>query len=200
MPAPDGNFSEPLTKDQACLLVEAWPGGLLGELVAAFIRTEFPCLLVRMIAAVDAAMVRVARDGGDFRMAVFGTLPDPQTLARMASCGDQSFVTLDSSSDELRTAVHRLLEGGPAFLSSSLVRLLALSSCAAGSTTRGGLLTPRESEVVRLLAMGLSNLEMAEQLVVSTNTIRAHLQAISSKLGVTGRTRVIAQARASSLI
>ena len=77
--------------------------------------------------------------------------------------------------------------------------VLALS-LAAGSTARDGLLTPRESEVVRLLAMGLSNLEMAEQLVVSTNTIRAHLQAISSKLGVTGRTRVIAQARASSLI
>ena len=104
MPAPDGNFSEPLTQDQACLLVEAWSGGLLGELVAAFIRTEFPCLLVRMIAAVDAAMVRVARDGSDFRMAVFGTLPDPQTLARMASRGDHSFVTLDSSSGELRTA------------------------------------------------------------------------------------------------
>lgn len=48
-------------------------------------------------------------------------------------------------------------------------------------------LTTREVEVLRLLARGLSNTQIAEELVVSLLTIKAHLRSIYSKLGVTSR-------------
>jgi DNA-binding NarL/FixJ family response regulator len=48
-------------------------------------------------------------------------------------------------------------------------------------------LTAREVEVLRLLARGLSNTQIAEELVVSLLTVKAHLRSIYSKLGVTSR-------------
>jgi ATP/maltotriose-dependent transcriptional regulator MalT len=48
-------------------------------------------------------------------------------------------------------------------------------------------LTPREGEVLRLLSQGLSNAQMAEQLIISPRTIHAHVRSIYSKLGVTSR-------------
>ena len=49
-------------------------------------------------------------------------------------------------------------------------------------------LTGREVEVLRLVALGLSNAEIAAQLVVSPRTVHAHLRSIFDKLGVTTRT------------
>jgi DNA-binding NarL/FixJ family response regulator len=48
-------------------------------------------------------------------------------------------------------------------------------------------LTARELEVLRLLAKGLSNTQIAEELVVSLLTVKAHLRSVYSKLGVTSR-------------
>jgi DNA-binding NarL/FixJ family response regulator len=48
-------------------------------------------------------------------------------------------------------------------------------------------LSRRELEIFRLLAMGLSNSEIAERLLLSNNTVRAHLYSIFSKIGVTSR-------------
>ena len=48
-------------------------------------------------------------------------------------------------------------------------------------------LTPREMEVLRLLALGLTNPQIAERLVISPQTVHAHLRSLYSKLGVTTR-------------
>jgi predicted ATPase/DNA-binding CsgD family transcriptional regulator len=57
----------------------------------------------------------------------------------------------------------------------------------AESPTHPAGLTPREVEVLRLLAMGLTDAQIAEELVLSLHTVHAHLRAIYSKLGVTSR-------------
>jgi len=60
-------------------------------------------------------------------------------------------------------------------------------------------LTDRELEVLRLLAAGLSNAAIAEQLVVSIGTVKTHLKHIYGKLAVQSRTQAVAQARARGL-
>jgi LuxR family maltose regulon positive regulatory protein len=61
-------------------------------------------------------------------------------------------------------------------------------------------LTERELDVLRLMAEGLKYAEIAEQLVVSINTVRSHVKAIYSKLGVNNRTKAIAIAQEQALI
>jgi LuxR family maltose regulon positive regulatory protein len=61
-------------------------------------------------------------------------------------------------------------------------------------------LTPREREVLRLLAQGASNQEIARQLVVSLATAKKHVASILSKLGAENRTQAIAHAHSLSLI
>jgi LuxR family maltose regulon positive regulatory protein len=61
-------------------------------------------------------------------------------------------------------------------------------------------LTRREQEVLRLLAEGASNQEIAQTLVISLETVKKHVSHLLGKLGATSRTRAIAQARARSLL
>ncbi len=56
-------------------------------------------------------------------------------------------------------------------------------------------LSPRELEVLRLIAAGQSNPEIARTLVIAISTVKAHINSIFGKLGVTSRTQAIVRAR-----
>lgn len=68
------------------------------------------------------------------------------------------------------------------------------------SRSTRGLLTDRELEVLRLLAEGRTNQEIADRLVVSLNTVKTHVKAILGQLGVSNRTQATARARELGLI
>ena len=61
-------------------------------------------------------------------------------------------------------------------------------------------LSERELDVLRLLARGASNQEIADELVVALNTVKHHISSILSKLGVGNRTHAVAQARVLGLL
>ena len=65
---------------------------------------------------------------------------------------------------------------------------------------RPSVLTKREAEVLELVAEGLTNVEIAERLVVSTGTVRTHLENIFDKLGVHTRTAAVAHVRTGGVI
>ena len=75
--------------------------------------------------------------------------------------------------------------------------LLAAGMVAGRSSTD---LTAREQEVLRLVALGLKDAQVAEELVISPRTVNAHLSSIYSKLGVTSRTAAVHAALALSLV
>ncbi len=68
------------------------------------------------------------------------------------------------------------------------------SATAGQQSIHSDYLTAREHEIIRHVARGLTNREIAEQLVVSTNTVRSHLDHIYEKLGVHTRTAAVAAA------
>jgi LuxR family maltose regulon positive regulatory protein len=61
-------------------------------------------------------------------------------------------------------------------------------------------LTRREQEVLRLLAKGTSNQDIAQALVISLETVKKHVSNLLDKLAVSSRTQAVAQARARSLL
>jgi ATP/maltotriose-dependent transcriptional regulator MalT len=61
-------------------------------------------------------------------------------------------------------------------------------------------LTEREMEVLRLLAAGQSNQEIAQQLVIAVGTVKRHINSILSKLGVPSRLQAVARARELGLL
>jgi DNA-binding NarL/FixJ family response regulator len=70
-----------------------------------------------------------------------------------------------------------------------------LSTADSSTKTLPESLTAREQEVLRLIAAGLTNREIAEALVVSPETVKKHTGSIYSKLGVSNRTQAAARAR-----
>ncbi|OIK28034.1 response regulator [Streptomyces malaysiense] len=119
--------------------------------------------------------------------------------------GASGFLLKDASADKLAEAV-RVVAGGDALLAPGVTRrLIAEFSRLDGGRRapqhrRVGDLTERETEVLALIAQGLSNAEIAARLVVAEQTVKTHVGRILVKLGLRDRTQAAIFAYESGLI
>jgi DNA-binding NarL/FixJ family response regulator len=122
--------------------------------------------------------------------------------------GASGFLLKDATAERLFDAV-RVVAAGQALLAPTVTRRLISEfarlrpQAAVGAPGRpGGLtaLTPRETEVLRLVAEGLSNTEIAGRLVVTEETVKTHVSRILSKLGLRDRTQAVVVAYESGLV
>ncbi|MGE3858313.1 MAG: response regulator transcription factor [Dehalococcoidia bacterium] len=173
----------------------------MGHLIAAQLRELCPRSSITLSEDQNTVLspgdVLVACTDTDRSLVVFGQSPAPHVVEMCLARGVWSMVTVDSPSEEFSVAVRTLVDG-PSFVASSIVR--ALASAAVGAIQGNEHLTPREYEVLTLLADGLSNAEIANELCVSPNTVRTHVQSLFTKLEVGSRAKVVARARAAGLI
>ncbi|BFU44301.1 response regulator [Krasilnikovia sp. MM14-A1004] len=110
------------------------------------------------------------------------------TALRNGACG---FLLKDSGPALLVEAV-RAAQSGDALISPSItVRLLEHLSPPAPTGDDGGL-SPRELDVVKLAARGLTNAEIATQLFISVGTVKTHLGSVQTKLGARNRVEIAA--------
>lgn len=115
---------------------------------------------------------------------------DAQTIFGLLECGAAGYVLKDDALETLVSAVHAVSHG-ESWLSPSIARQVVQRACnSTPAPTRSPLLpiTPRESEILCLLAQGLDNTTIAKQLVVTTRTVQNHVSSIYAKLGVATRT------------
>ena len=118
--------------------------------------------------------------------------------------GASGFLLKDASANELANAV-RLVAAGDALLAPGVTRRLIAEFARMGgprSPTRKQIdgLTERESEVLALVARGMSNAEIAGHLVVAEQTIKTHVGRILMKLGLRDRTQAVVLAYESGLV
>ena len=120
------------------------------------------------------------------------------------SAGASGFLLKDVAAETLFDAV-RVVAAGDALLAPTVTRRLIdefarLRPRLATPPERLAELTPRETEVLRLVAEGLSNAEIAERLVVTEETVKTHVSRVLQKLGLRDRTQAVVAAYESRLV
>ncbi|HEY6479133.1 MAG TPA: response regulator transcription factor [Streptosporangiaceae bacterium] len=118
--------------------------------------------------------------------------------------GASGFLLKDASADELASAV-RLVAAGDALLAPGITRRLIAEFARLGAPRSPGRkqiegLTERESEVLALVARGMSNAEIAGHLVVAEQTVKTHVSRTLMKLGLRDRTQLVVLAYESGLV
>jgi DNA-binding NarL/FixJ family response regulator len=108
--------------------------------------------------------------------------------------GASGFLLKDVPAEQLAAGV-RMVAAGDALLAPSITRRLieefAAAPAVAGPPTGLDELTPRELEVFKLVAKGLSNAEIAEQLIVGETTVKTHVTRVLMKLGLRDRVQAV---------
>jgi DNA-binding NarL/FixJ family response regulator len=118
--------------------------------------------------------------------------------------GASGFLLKDASADELVRAV-RVVASGDALLAPSVTRRLIRDFTRQGGTLEVddetlSFLTARELEVLRLVALGMSNAEISEALVIASQTTKSHVSRILAKLGLRDRAQIVVFAYESRLV
>ena len=130
---------------------------------------------------------------------ILTTFDDDAAALDVVHAGARGFLLKDVTLDRLVDAVRTLAAGGtmihPALTARAEKELAAKGSALeAGGSSREDDLTQREKEVLRLLAGGYSNREIAKALFVAEGTVKNHVSNILTKMGVRDRTRAVLKA------
>jgi DNA-binding NarL/FixJ family response regulator len=128
---------------------------------------------------------------------VLTTHADDESLFPALRAGARGYLTKDTSAVELERAI-RAVHAGETHLDPSVQRRLVESLVAPAPSARAATLpdglTPREGEVLALIAAGLSNHDIAARLVVSLATVKTHVNRILAKTGSRDRAQAVAYA------
>ena len=178
--------------------------------LARRLRSEVVVMDIRMPVMDGLAATSQILEGGDGgeapppRVLVVTTFDLDEYVYEALAAGASGFVLKDASTDELIRAV-RVVAAGDALLAPSVTRRLIAEFARRRPTLRatpGALaaLTPRELEVLALIAGGLSNTEIAAQLVVAEQTVKTHVGRILGKLGLRDRAQAVVVAYETGLV
>lgn len=163
---------------------------------------------VRMRGMDGVEATRRVRDGDGPPVLVLTTFDEDEVLWGAIDAGAAGFILKEASAEDLIRATTTVAQGG-AWLDPSVTgRVLAARRGAppgAGraSSTGAGLvdgLTDREQEVLGLLATGMTNGEIADELIIGRATVKTHVGSIFSKLGARDRAAAIVYAHQHGLL
>jgi DNA-binding NarL/FixJ family response regulator len=172
------------------------------------LRPDVALMDIRMPRLDGVAATRALRRGSaapPTRILILTTFHLDEYVTDALKAGASGFLLKDATGDQLVEAV-RVIAAGEAMLAPSVTRRL-LERMAGDSTGRtdGGaairrLLSPREVDVLLLVARGLSNAEIGAQLRLAETTVKSHVQSLLGKLGVRDRLQAAVAAYDSGLV
>lgn len=122
------------------------------------------------------------------------TFDEPELILRALKAGINGYILKNSPADRILSAIRVIHAGGTVFQADVLdfirSRVISLSS---QNNLFELLLSPRELDIVKLIAEGLSNKEICEKLYLSNGTVRNHISTILEKTGLEHRTQIAVQ-------
>jgi len=139
------------------------------------------------------------------KILVVTTFENDEYVYEALRAGADGFLLKRARPAEIVYAVRLVAEGGSLLFPASVRRLAAAFGAGEGNraardSMERARLTEREAEVLRLMARGLSNAEIAERLVVGTETVKSHVSAVLAKVGARDRTQAVIAAYESGFV
>ncbi|ANZ24703.1 DNA-binding response regulator [Rhodococcus sp. WB1] len=183
------------------------PDGRRAVAEAARLRPDVVLMDVRMpeMNGLDAARhILAGRTDPPTRVLMLTTFDIDDYVYEALGLGASGFLLKDAPADELIRAV-RVVADGQALLAPTVTRRLIADVTRRRSPRRGrdralDVLTPREREVLELIARGLSNQEIAAHLFVAEQTVKTHVGKVLGKLNLRDRAQAVVLAYESGLV
>jgi len=146
------------------------------------------------------ALGRIKLDRANMPILILSTYDNPTYVARAVALGACGYVLKGISKEKLIDAIRRAAAGENAWTRDELRRVTGALATPRLSADVEVPLTQRESEVLRQLAFGLTNKEIALALHISYETVKEHVQHILRKIGVSDRTQAAVWAVRKGLV
>ena len=188
----------PLIRDGLRTLLSTEPDlDLVGEAVDGVEAVEKTDVLLPDLILMDLVMPK--KDGlqaiseikqrhPDISILVLTSFSEEDKVFPAIRAGALGYLLKDASPDELLKAIHDVYRGTPSLHPNIALQLLRDINHSE-KTSAGTILSDREMEVLRLVAQGLTNHEIAEKMVLSEWTVRTHVRNILTKLHLANRTQ-----------
>jgi DNA-binding NarL/FixJ family response regulator len=170
-----------------------------GRAAIAFVRTLQPDLVLMDVRMPDldgiAATREILAGSTETKIVILTTFEDDDYIFDALNAGASGFLLKRTSPEELLAAVHTVAAGdallSPSVTRTVIERMAHQPTPNLSGSDRLGELTPREREVLALIARGLSNTEIAAQLVIEESTVKTHVKRILMKLRLRDRTQAV---------
>ena len=139
---------------------------------------------------------RLRERAPDVKVVVLTTYSDDRSVIEALRAGARGYLTKDAGGEQIRQALERVIEDQAAIdptVTHHLIDAIAAPAALNAQRLPDGL-TPREAEVLSLIAAGLSNTEIAERLVISEGTVKSHINRVLAKIRVRDRAQAVVYA------
>ncbi|HEY9409764.1 MAG TPA: response regulator transcription factor [Jiangellaceae bacterium] len=189
------------TEPDLAVVGEASDGAEVGPLVAK-LRPDVVMMDVRMpdVDGIQATRNLMATSAHPPRILVVTTFENDDYVYDALRAGAHGFLLKRARPAEIVQAVRTVVQGDSLLFPAAIRRLAATRGDGSGDGLAAAGLTDREADVLRLMATGLSNAEIAAELYLGTETVKTHVGNILAKLNVRDRTQAVITAYESGFI